>query len=86
MEVVGLQFSQWGAQFYVEAGIGAKTGITLIDGRHVPGNKLKHYQTETRRRFGDQPFNYESQDVGVVASRATGTVSAIVEWFAGNGS
>ncbi|MDM0071853.1 DUF4304 domain-containing protein [Variovorax sp. J31P207] len=83
VHVVGLQFSQWGGQFYIEVGLGSKSGFALADGTHVPGHRLKYYHVPRRRRFGDVPFDYETHDVADVAARAAATVSAISEWLAG---
>lgn len=81
MELVGIQFSRWGAGFYVEASLADKGGVTVGD-KLIPPKRLKHYHTMRRCRFGDQPFDYENEPVTVVASKATTVISDIEAWFA----
>jgi hypothetical protein len=81
LEVVGIQFSQWGAQFYVEAGLADKNGVS-VEGVLVPPERLKHYHAWPRKRFGDLPFDYEAEAISVVAAKSAAIVEDIAAWFA----
>jgi hypothetical protein len=81
VEVVGVQFSQWGGQFYIEVGLGDKAGESLPDGSLVPGAKLKHYHVWPRERIGAIPFDYEATPVPEVAQQAAATIAKIDAWF-----
>ena len=86
IEIIGIQFSQWGAQFYVELGLGSKSGELIMDGILVPPNKLKHYHAGKRQRVGALPFDYASASVESVAASATATLDQIDKWFRTHGT
>lgn len=79
MELVGIQFSQWGAQFYVEAGVAEKATIA-VGGVSIPPNRLKYYHGWPRRRFGDFPFDYEAGAISVVVAKVADIVEDIAAW------
>ena len=77
--LVGVQFSQWGSQFYVEAGV-AEMAPVVVGGVSIPPNRLKYYHGWPRRRFGDLPYDYEAQPILVVASKVADVVEDIEAW------
>jgi len=79
VELVGVQFSQWGAQFYVEAGVAEKASV-VVSGRFPP-SRLKYYHGWPRRRFGDLPYDYEAEPILVVAGKVAGVVEDIAAWL-----
>ena len=83
IEVVGVQFSQWGGQFYIEVGLGDKAGESLPLAGFVPAGKLKHYHVWPRERIGANPFDYEATPVPEVAKQAVAAVAKIDAWFLG---
>ena len=80
VELVGIQFSQWGAQFYVEAGVAENNDQVIAGGTSVSAHRLKYYHGWPRRRFGDLPFDYEAEAISVVAARAAEVVEELVSW------
>lgn len=82
VDILGIQFSQWGEQFYLEVGIGPKEGVTLSSGRLVEGKKLKHYHVVERRRVGDLPYDYSKNDPVGVAKKVVQVIEEIESWYA----
>jgi len=80
IEIIGIQFSQWGGQFYIEIGLGNKDGEE-VQGRHIPASKLKYYEVWPRERLGEIPFDYERDGVEVAASKASELPDEIERWF-----
>lgn len=80
MELVGVQFSQWGGQFYVELSLGSKGG-TDVNGKFIPAQELKHYHGWPRERLGELPFDYERDGVQMAAAKASKLPPAIDDWF-----
>ena len=82
IDVLGFQFSQWGPQFYIEIAVCPTEGETLLDGRHFPPEKIKHYQCGKRIRVGAQPFDFERDDFIKVAEEAALCLEDAELWWA----
>ena len=81
VEIIGVQFSQWGPQFYIEIAKGPIEGVDIINGKHVEANKLKHYHPGKRMRVGDLPFDYSGKNFQEIAAKASTTIEEITAWF-----
>jgi hypothetical protein len=79
VELVGVQFSQWGAQFYVEAGVVENAGVT-VGSVSIPPSRLKYYHGWPRRRFGDLRYDYEAEPISVVAAKVADIVEDVAAW------
>jgi hypothetical protein len=79
IELVGVQFSQWGAQFYVEAGVAEKVAVT-VGNASIPPNRLKYYHGWPRRRFGELPYDYEAEPISVVAAKVVDILEDVATW------
>jgi len=82
VDILGIQFSQWGDQFYLEIGIGPREGVNLSSGKLIEGDKLKHYHIVERRRVGDLSYDYSNIDPVDVANKVIRCIESIEEWFA----
>lgn len=81
MELLGIQFSQWGAQFYIELSLGHKEGIE-INGKLIPAKELKYYHCWlSRERIRERPFDYDSGCVQQIAMRVCELIPTIDQWF-----
>jgi hypothetical protein len=81
MELLGIQFSQWGAQFYIELSLGHKEGME-INGKLIPAKELKYYHCWlSRERIRELPFDYEHEDVQQIAKRVCELIPTIDQWF-----
>ena len=60
VDVLGFQFSQFGAGFYFEIDACPLEGITRSDGIHRSAASIKYYQCHKRARIGEDPFNFEN--------------------------
>ena len=74
IRVIGIQFSQWGPQFYIELGVCGLEGTTF-GANHYPPEKIKYYQAHARRRIGASPFDFEDTDTELIA----GAVSILLK-------
>jgi hypothetical protein len=82
VDLVGLQFSQWGPQFYVEIGRGSSSGIE-VGGKLIPAADQKYYHGWPRVRLGGR-FDFEVGSVGDVAERVAQLTPEIESWFRAN--
>jgi hypothetical protein len=63
-----------------EAGLANRFEV-VVQGTLVPRDKLKHYHSSWRRRFGDLPFDYEAESILLVAEKSAAIVQDIGVWF-----
>jgi hypothetical protein len=70
VDVLGFQFSQYGPQFYVEAGRATLDRIQPSTGYEVDPKKIKHHHVARRVRLGPQPpvFDFETTSPTVIAN------------------
>ena len=81
VDIIGVQFSQWGEQFYLEIAVGPTEGITLATGKHIEPKKLKHYDTLERIRIGDNPYDYSEMEPIEVVKKVNERIDEIESWF-----
>jgi len=81
IDIIGIQFSQWGAQFYLEIAKAPSDGITLLDGKHFAPKTVKHYHTGNRFRIGDLPFDYDNEDINKIAQKAIDSLVEGENWW-----
>jgi hypothetical protein len=84
IDILGIQFSQWAPQFYIEIAISPKGGITLSDGTHYPPKSVKHYHTGKRMRIGKVPFDYEHESSDRIAEQAVNSLNEGEQWWKAN--
>lgn len=69
IDLIGFQFSQWGPQLYINIAIAPKEGITLLNGKHFPPDKLKYYHSGKRTRLGESHFDFEDESFEEIANQ-----------------
>lgn len=57
IDIIGIQFSQWGASFYIEITKAPASGVIYPQGKHYPPKTIKFYQAKNRIRIGNNPFH-----------------------------
>lgn len=84
IDVLGIQFSQWAPQFYIEIALATKDGVTLANGTHFPPKSVKHYHTGNRKRVGKASFNYEHDSPKQIVEQAIRCLDEAEVWWRTN--
>lgn len=78
---VGFQFSQWGPDFYFEAGISRLKEEGGKETIKSEIRKIKYYNSWPRRRFGDQPISFENEKFKEIAEKMRKVVDEADAWI-----
>ena len=81
IQILGFQFSQWGPQFYICIAAAPAEGVTMLNGKHYPGDKIKYYQCNAQSRIGQNPFDFEKNDPGLVAEKVLASLPEGELWW-----
>jgi hypothetical protein len=81
IQIIGFQFSQFGADFYIEIGTTSYDGVDIYGGKHIPAEKVKFYQAKNRKRIGKQPFSFENEKYSDVIQDIINSLPEIDAWW-----
>ena len=73
-----------GDRNYIEIAVAPSTGVTLLDGKHFPPDKIKHNHCGVRARIGDDPFDFENEQFDVVAEKVITSLAEGEQWWRKN--